>query len=331
MKYDDLLADLRERTRPAPEAVGRVRQRLDLQLRSAKTELGTLPRPTPEAVARVSARLREARGASRPRWVAPALGLGLGALAFAAVTVGGWVALQEPAHEQRSLAGIGAGVTVARGLAIDHDGQGSLRRDGRTVSIDWDYGRLALEVDPDRGLTVEVLTPEGRVQLVGTAVVVERNALGTRVEVRDGEVQVACSGGPATALAADHDLTCYPVTAAGWLNRTRALEEQGLNPVELIGEVDRGLQAPGTPAELGELWTVRTNALVSAGRTSEALESAEQALTAIPDPARAESLHRTAARLALILGDCSRALPHLDALASLESDEVAYRDRCRSR
>jgi hypothetical protein len=303
MKYEHVLPSLRERSRPSDEAVRRVRLRLDRQLVPAKAELSHLPSPDAAAAARVSARLRAHRRPSAAPWWA----LGLGALAFAAVAGGVWRASTAP--------GVGD--------LVERDGRGTLTQRGDRLEIDWEYGHLAVGAVADR--VVEVRTPEGTAEADG-ALTVDRDALGTRFT---GRATVTCAGEPPTDVTGE--ATCLPVTLAGWLNRARALAERGAPPAELAAEVDRALAADGQGPERGELWALRTNALLADGRSAEALQSAEQALASGVDPARALSLRRTAARIALTLGDCARALPHLDALPDLDAQEAAHRDRCRAR
>lgn len=364
MNYHDLLPLLRDRTRATPQQVARVRHRLDLQLVPARAELEHLPKPSAQAVARVSARLRQSHGSRPSAAKAAPLALGIGTLAFAALSTAAgvaWYGQQDAADPELQLFTLsqGAPAPALRGLDIvEHDGQGSLVRDGRTVTIEWEYGRL--DVASAEGLSVVVLTPEGRVDLpsAGGRLQVERSALGTGVTVLDGSAALACGDdlpaaarvangalppgiSPAgdapdpqvntnqtTALASGAAHTCLPRTASGWLNRLHALETSGLSPAELVAETDRALAAPGSGAEMGEIWTLRLNTQIAAGWNAAALESAEHALANTPDAGRAEGLHRTAARLALVLGDCARALPHLDALDALDEDERAHRDRC---
>lgn len=321
MKYEHLLPELRERSRPTDDAVRRVRLRLDRQLVPAKAELSHLPSPDPAAVARVSARLRAHRRPSAAPWWA----LGLGALAFAAVAGGLWrasapdVAEVAAGPERGELTGAGQ----SDALMLEHDGRGTFAHRGDRLTIDWEYGHLAVSAVPDR--IVEVRTPEGRVEAKKSALSVDRDALGTRFH---GFATVTCAGSPPSEVYGE--ATCLPVTLAGWLNRVRALAERGAPPADLVAEVDQALALNGQGPERGELWALRTNALLARGQSADALQSAESALQAGVDPARALSLHRTAARIALVLGDCARALPHLDALPDLDAQEAAHRDRCRA-
>jgi hypothetical protein len=121
---------------------------------------------------------------------------------------------------------------------------------------------------------------------------------------------------------------CLPTTAAGWLTRARALEDRGAPNADVLAAADAGVALGADAAVRSELEVTRMGALLRSGRTTEALVAAEAALSGA-GPDRAEELHRAAARLALAAGDCSRAIPHLDALTSPTPDESAHAERCR--
>lgn len=325
MNYAEWTHRAREGTAPRPESLARVRQRLDRQLLPATGDLRSVPGPRPGAAGRVKARLQEHR---QPR-VWPARIVGATLLATAGVLA---VALVDPgATPDRRIGLAGAGtLAVTDHVRLDHDGRGHIVAVGEDVSIDWEIGRLELDVDPGAGATVAVHTPEGTVRVVGTKFAVERDALGTRIDVSRGEVAVTCADGTDRALVPSESLECEPTTGAGLLNRARALEERQAGAEPILATVERGLADNSAPdAVRTELWTTKANVLVGAGRQAEALDAAEQALGTRPEAARAESLHRLAARLALLGGACSRAVPHLDALSSLTVEEQAYRERCK--
>ena len=317
---------LRARTAPQPAAVARVRSRLDLQLTPATAELSHLPEPSAAAVRRVRARIGDPRGSTAPAWGVRALGVGLGVAAMAMVV--GAATLGDLGGDggvsARALAG-GGHEALAEHVVATWDGEGLVQSGPDGVVIDWELGRL--ELDVARGAAVRVDTPEGSVRVSGTRLTVERDALGTAVSVADGAADVACSGAAEQALAPGDDHACWPTTAAGLLNRARTLSERGATPEDVLAAADRGLALADDAPVRGELAALRLGALVTAGRDAEALIAAEEALIGA-DGARAEEVRRVAARLALRLGRCDQARAFADGLAA-DAAERALTEACR--
>jgi ferric-dicitrate binding protein FerR (iron transport regulator) len=338
-KYAEWLSRTRESTTPSARSIGRVKARLDVRLRSARAELSSVPGPRPGAAERVKARLAPhltpPHLAPRPapwalRGGAP-LPRARGSAAFAmaaSLVIGGSMAPE--GQSERFLAGSSSSMSLSEHVRAEHEGVGRVLREGEELSIDWEIGRIALEVEPGQGATVRLQTPEGVVRVVGTRLVVERDALGTEVSVERGSVSVRCEGGEEQTLQAGHSSECWPTTGAGLLGRARALEQAAQPPDSILATVERGLarEVSGTGPIRAELLSLRTQALLAQGDQQGALRAAEEALAAGPDPIRSVDLHRTAARLFLIWGYCDRAAPHLDALPSLTPEEQAHRDRC---
>ena len=71
-------------------------------------------------------------------------------------------------------------------------GHGEVVGDARDMDLRWTSGTLAVEVAPGQGVGLRVETEEGVVVVHGTAFEVVRDALGTHVGVRRGEVEVVC-------------------------------------------------------------------------------------------------------------------------------------------
>lgn len=326
MNYRDTLGAMRERSAPSPAAIGRVRARLDLQLVPATTELARLPAVRPAAVARVRARLVESRQ-RRTAWPPVLVGT---ALAAAATTIALGLGTRDGPPEELLLAGAGHDLSLTGDVVASHEGRGHASVDDGAVTIDWEIGRIELDVTPNHGAKVLVTTPEGQVRVVGTKLSVERDALGTRVSVDHGTVAVSCGGTADLAVRGGEAAECLPVTPSGLLNRARALEQQGASADAILASVDDGVAAGASGNVLGELLTLRVGTLIGVGRTADALDAAEAALASDPDASRSLALHRTAARLALLTGACERALGHLDALPS-DDAEQALRERCPSR
>jgi len=292
--YDDVLAETRDATRPSAEQLARVEAELTR---------------------------RQGRKPPRARWIA---GAGV-ALALAAAAL---FTLRAPADVARPLDHSGA-VALGDKVQVDADGEGAVVGSAREMTLDWRRGKLSVEVEPKQGVQLAVRTDEGTVRVVGTGFDVDRGPLGTTVTVRHGKVSVDCVRGGLSYLTVGESRTCEPVSAAGALRRTLAL--QGVvSPEALLVEVNGALgRTDADGAVAAELLALRAGTLLEAGRDADALAAAERALAA-PDVTRAEELHRMAARLRLASGDCAGALPHLqalDALGRLGEEEPALR-RC---
>jgi len=170
------------------------------------------------------------------------------------------------------------------------------------------------------------LLPLGGLALAGAAAAMVVGA--PPDQVVDPVSTIELSGGNSSDAVAEVDLT--PMTAAGWLARARALEDEGAGDAAVLSAANSGLALPSDAAIRSELEVARMGALFRSGRPDEALSSAEAALAGA-GPERAEELHRAAGRLALAAGDCSRALPHLRALSAPTPDEVAHAENCSGR
>ncbi|MFH1463350.1 MAG: FecR domain-containing protein, partial [Pseudomonadota bacterium] len=83
-------------------------------------------------------------------------------------------------------------------VALAYQGAGQLEGTRQAPRIQWESGTVHVEVEPDQGIQLSLVTREAEVQVVGTAFSVTRDALGSRVEVDHGRVRVTCVGGDAT-------------------------------------------------------------------------------------------------------------------------------------
>ncbi len=119
MKYADALSQLRRRTAPTPEGLGRVREWLDLGLVPATRELSLLPEATPHALGRVRRRLAQPpERERRTGWLLA--GASLCVAATAAAMVGG--PLWDPAPAQLDLAvqALLCGATNVASVQLSH-------------------------------------------------------------------------------------------------------------------------------------------------------------------------------------------------------------------
>jgi hypothetical protein len=197
-------------------------------------------------------------------------------------------------------------------VALTYQGAGRLGGDERAPVVEWDAGRLSVEVEHGQGIDLAVLTREAEVRVVGTGFVVNRDALGTSVTVVHGRVAVLCASGDKSILDAGEQRVCPPTEPPALLGRARALQDAGADAAEVLQAADAGLTAGAEGAIRGELLVLRADALVHTGRHQEAFDLALSAMEAAPS--RRLDLHHIAAASALRVGGCAAALPHLAVL-----------------
>ena len=274
-------------TEPEAAAVQRLRRRV---VGPDVTPLLRALEPIDErAVGRLRARL-QAR-TSRAKRVSPAR-LGLLAVAVAALCTLRTVPagqldeqLTAPQRTERAL-------TPAVALAFR--GTGSATGPYSAPRLHWDLGTLDVEVDPTAGIHLVVDTTEASIRVVGTGFGVTRDARGTRVDVAHGIVAVTCEDGWTGELRASETHTCLPVTAAGWLLRVQALQDDGATADVLLDAITRGMAlAPAQDPVVAELIELRVEVLLAAGKVAEAREAAK---AYPPDGPRAAELARLHAR-----------------------------------
>ncbi len=259
-------------TEPRAGDVRRVVERVSWPRTLARAVRGD---PAPGATLRLVQRLRAPRRAPFP-W--RAIGLATLALSAAALAVM-MVRTGDPsAPIQQDLA-----ADALRALAltpqVHAEFQGSGRAEGTVHAplLRWESGTLSLDVEPHRGIDLTVETPEGTIQVVGTAFTVTRDALGTVVRVARGEVAVQCVGEPPLEVRAGEETLCLPARSVGMLTRTQRLLDLGSDPQSVLVSVERGLRLAnaGDPA-VGELLAVRIRVLMQLGRVDEARRDAER-------------------------------------------------------
>ncbi|MCA9495220.1 MAG: FecR domain-containing protein [Myxococcales bacterium] len=267
----------------------------------------TTPEPT-EVDALVDAvALRLDEEPSRRSWTVwvPALAAAAAALAFLA-----WPASRGPLTlDLRSVA-----ETHLEGgdWELVHRGEGHLDAVGDEVDVDWERGRLVVEVRPGAGLDLRVHTPEALVEVVGTGFVVERDAVGTLVEVVHGVVRTTCEG-EVVELRAGESRRCWPLTAGGRLERARVLREQGAEADAVLALVDAGAASEPGPAVAAELAALGVDVAYAAGRWEDVLVRGEPWLD-VEGPRRLEITERVALARVRLSG-CSSAGPLLHRLA----------------
>jgi ferric-dicitrate binding protein FerR (iron transport regulator) len=264
--------------------------------------------PGPDTVDRV----RRGLHAPRRRSPIPRLAAGGVILAVAAALL---LSLRPPAAPAETPLAHGE-LALTRDVRLSTDGEGVAHTRDRQIEIAWAHGTLGVEVEPERGVQLAVVTDEATVRVVGTGFTVLRDALGTRVAVSHGKVETDCAFGGPVLLVAGETRTCLPRTAVGAVGRIRALQAARIGPTDALAEIDAALARPDAiGAAANELGALRVGALLDLGRDADALLASEHVLTTAPG-ARDGDLHRVAARLHVAAGRCDAARPHLAALAA---------------
>jgi hypothetical protein len=221
------------------------------------------------------------------------------------------LAASVPVEMSLASTGTWATDTSIAGVELSFEGSGRVEGTSAAPRIRWDLGTLHVEVVPDRGIHLSVLTRDAEVRVIGTGFTVSRDALGTRVEVRHGKVAVECSGEPPTTLEAGAVHVCLPNTAGALIGRARALQASGAPGSEVLDTLDRGLALAGSQdAFRDELAASRVRVLLDLGRPDDALAAA-QAYLADGKGIRRVDVERLAAQAAQSEGGCVQAAPWL--------------------
>lgn len=200
-----------------------------------------------------------------------------------------------------------AAVAIGADVQLFPKGEGSYSGGDGQPRIQWESGTLRVEVAPNRGVDLEVETPDAVARVVGTGFTVLRDAHGTRVEVLHGTVHTLCRDGREARLGVGESLECLPTTSGGMLAHARALEAEGAPDDVVLAALEAGLRLePDGGVIRPELAARRISVLARSGRTNEAAAAAE-AWLAGPDTVRREQIRTLALELAVQAGDCDRA------------------------
>lgn len=245
-----------------------------------------------------------------------------GKLLVAAAVVVAAVRLGRPAPLDLDLTGKDLEIQPTDAVRLNTSGTGHLAGTARQIHIAWESGHLDVEVEPDRGITLEVVSPDGRVEVVGTGFSVDRGALGTEVQVRHGKVRVTCGAEAPILLDAGGARTCLPLTAAGLLGRARAQQAGGASPPVVIDTVNRGLALAPAGTIRDELEVVRIDAELAAQDFAAARAEADHYLTRGASHRRTDVLG-VAATLAWTAEGCDAARPWLVELGDSPLPVVA--------
>jgi ferric-dicitrate binding protein FerR (iron transport regulator) len=201
-----------------------------------------------------------------------------------------------------------------------NSGYGELGGTTRSPEIQWISGQLEVEVEPDRGIQLSVLTEEATVRVIGTRFTVDRSDAHTVVGVERGKVEVTCSDGEQVFLTAGQQHACASRSPSKLALRALRLRERGASPEEVLTVVERGLDfAPEGEAAWSHLRTLHMQTLADLGRRDEALTEAQDYLSAGHTRRRDEVL-----QLALAVSEqpCTIALAHQQRLMAEPSSPV---------
>ena len=277
-----------------------------------KQALRELPAPDATAPDRIWSRFETTRGRTqaRQRQWRFALPVGVGvAMAAAAALV---LMLRPPHDVHRTLtleasAHTPGSVRWSPEVHLTFMGTGSVSGTSRDLVVHWESGELAAEVEPDTATALSIVTDEAEVEVVGTRLHVQRDALGVTTWVDRGEVRVQCADGWTGNLGArDEPHTCLPVRPAMLLGRADALRQRGAAAAEVLDALDRGLgQATAGDAVHAELLALRMEVLAELERVDDSLADA-RAYLSVGGPREVDVL-RFAAWLSLRSDGCDAA------------------------
>lgn len=275
--------------------------------------LADLPEPAPGADVRVARRLARTMAVQPSAWSRLPLRVGAytGGLAAAATAI--FFVAHRPAPVDVALVSdVGFVTHNLPKASVTFRGDGRMDGDEQAPRIAWQRGILHVEVQPEQGVDLRVETREAVVRVVGTGFSVERDALGTVVEVRHGRVETRCADDDAPVMLEGGDSrTCLPTSAAGLLGRAQALREAGAPATDVLAALDAGLAlAPAGDPAREELLGARLRVLAETGEVVPALDVA-RALLAETSGVRREEVLALATRLALAAGGCEAAAPWL--------------------
>jgi ferric-dicitrate binding protein FerR (iron transport regulator) len=293
MTREPRLDQLGRATQPAPGALERLEQRVNGSLGGASIPqwLALLPDAPAGATVRLQRRLEQGQGRRhRVAGLRPVLAGG-GLLATCGLVLMLWQPWQPTVLDRALVAEQSLHESLTPAVALDYQGRGWVSGVETAPTIRWEQGQLAVEVEQDAGVDLHIRTREAWLWVVGTEFSVDRDLLGTHVQVTRGVVELRCEGGSAdpVQLGAGQQHSCAPTSATGLLGRARVLLEGG-DAAAALATCERALEraTDGSP-EQGELLVLQVELLLELGRIAAAREAARRYLE-LGHTARAEVL-----------------------------------------
>jgi hypothetical protein len=282
MSREPRLDDLGRATQPAPGALERLEQRVNGGLGGASIPqwLALLPDAPVGATVRLQRRLeqgevRHPRATGlRPVWA------GAGVIVTCILVLGLWQPWRPAMLDRALVAEHSMHESLTPAVALDYQGQGWVSGVVTAPTIRWEQGQLAVEVEQDAGVDLHIRTREAWLRVLGTEFSVERDLLGTHVQVTRGWVELRCEGGGAEPmeLRAGQHHTCAPTSATGLLGRARLLLEGGDHAAALATCEQALARATDASPEQGELLVLQVELLLEQGRVAPAREAARRYL-----------------------------------------------------
>ena len=174
-----------------------------------------------------------------------------------------------------------------RHVALRYEGVGALEGTESSATISWRSGRIDVEVEPNRGVQLTVATPDAEIEVVGTVFSVESLDGSTVVDVTRGSVRLRCLFGGTQMILGGFGGTCQGESSAAALISARRSLSAGA-PLASLSSIDAVLDRAAGP--LGsELRFVRVEALVSLGRSQEAIVDLHEYLADEAAPRRTDA------------------------------------------
>lgn len=296
---DDAVQAWLDATDPTGSDVSRAKRRLEAHAEAPGYDpalLALLPGPADGAELRIRNRLAQPQRAPRRLWVlAP-----IGAAAAALMLLGPWSepgnsvdaplveGLVEAPPEALAVADTTpllpeTEVRIGPHVVLRSQGEGRVGGTDDAPRIDWSAGQLAVQVEPDQGVDLQIETPDALVRVVGTVFDVDRGFLGTTVTVQRGKVEVRCAGEEPQLVPGGASAECWSAEPAALLARARGAAA----PSVALDAAERGLTTADGPVA-AELRHARIEALVELGRTDAARAACDDYLARPVTPRRAE-------------------------------------------
>lgn len=276
-----------------------------------------LPEPDPGGPDRVWSRFRRTRQRQRITRFWPVVPVALAAAAALFLRTGDTPrALELTAEGTQAL-------HWSDQVQLEFAGRGTVSGTDRQAIVNWEQGRIAVQVTPKTGTELEIRTEEGVIRVIGTAFTVTRDRLGVSVDVSHGTVAVDCADGWSGRLTSDTGgHTCLPLRPALLLGRADALADQGAPLATRLLTLDRGVAAADPDSSVHtELLVRRMHTRAASGDRAGALADADAALAGA-DTGRSVEIRRFASRLSLY-ASCDAARPYLAPLATTGNAEDA--------
>ena len=276
---------------------------------------------------------RRRRVGSLP-WRPMAMGLMVAAAFVAGVLVGGQRSGVEIGEAVAlSSESVDASYSPSKYVDLAYQGVGQVLVTGAQQEVQWESGRLDVDVTPEQGVQLSGRTDEALIRVTGTQFSVERSVYGTEVVVEHGSVEMQCVDGKSVSVQTGQSHTCLPVKAYRLLSRARALLDDGAPAQVVLDTVNRGLTLGLGDGPIAiELVVLKILVFRDLGQHADAIALADSYLGLVSQQRRLDLL-RLASQSAQSMGGCATALPYLRQLVATEGAQAEDRgahERCEA-